>query len=179
MAASVPKVWLKQGREKSLRRRHPWVFSGAIERVEGSPAPGGTVEICAASGEFLGRAAYSPTSQIRARLWTFDADEAVDAGFLRRRLERAIESRRRLGLLDAGAACRLVFSESDGLPGLIVDRYADFLVCQFLSAGAESWRSTLVDLLTDLCAPRGIYERSEGAGRNKEGLPARRGILAG
>ncbi len=179
MAESLPKVWLKQGREKSLLRRHPWVFSGAIERVEGSPVPGGTVEVRAASGEVLGRAAYSPASQIRARLWTCDAAEAVDAAFLRARLERAIESRRHLGLLDAEAACRLVFSESDGLPGLIVDRYADFLVCQFLSAGAELWRQTLVDLLTQLCAPRGIYERSEGAGRKKEGLASRRGVLAG
>lgn len=179
MAAPCPKVWLKQGREKSLLRRHPWVFSGAIERVEGSPAPGDTVEIVSSSGGLLGRAAYSPASQIRARVWTFHADEAVDPAFLRRRLERAIESRRRLGLLDSGAACRLVFSESDGLPGLVVDRYADFLVCQFLSAGAESWRSTLVALLGELCAPRGIYERSEGSGRNKEGLASRRGVLAG
>jgi 23S rRNA (cytosine1962-C5)-methyltransferase len=179
MAASLPKVWLKQGREKSLLRRHPWVFSGAIERVEGSPAPGDSVDVLASSGEFLGRAAYSPASQIRARLWTFDAAETVDAAFLRRRLERAIESRRQLGLLDADAACRLVFSESDGLPGFIVDRYADFLVCQFLSIGAEAWASTLVELLGELCAPRGIYERSEGSGRNKEGLAPRRRILAG
>jgi len=179
MAASLPKLWLKQGREKSLLRRHPWVFSGAIERVEGSPAPGDTIDIVASSGEFLGRAAYSPASQIRARLWTFHAEEAVGAAFLRRRLERAIESRRRLGLLDADAACRLVFSESDGLPGLIVDRYADFLVCQFLSSGAETWAPTLVELLGELCAPLGIYERSEGSGRNKEGLAPRRGVLSG
>jgi 23S rRNA (cytosine1962-C5)-methyltransferase len=179
MTAFFPRVWLKQGREKSLLRRHPWVFSGAIERVEGSPAAGDTVDLLADSGDWLGRAAYSPASQIRARLWSFDPQETVDAAFLRGRLVRSIESRRRLGLLDADAACRLVFSESDGLPGLIVDRYADFLVCQFLSAGAESWRSTLVDLLTEICSPRGVYERSEGAGRTKEGLPARRGSLSG
>jgi 23S rRNA (cytosine1962-C5)-methyltransferase len=179
MATHLPKVWLKQGRERSLLRRHPWVFSGAIERVEGSPAPGATVDIVASTGEFLGRAAFSPASQIRARLWTFDPRESVDTAFLRRRLERAIESRRRLGLLDADAACRLVFSESDGLPGLIVDRYADFLVCQFLSSGAEAWAPALVELLVELCAPRGVYERSEGSGRHKEGLASRCRVLAG
>src|SRR5688572_32508849 len=108
MTASLPKVWLKQGREKSLRRRHPWVFSGAIERLDGAPEAGATVDIVASSGEFLGRAAYSAASQIRARIWTFDAGERVDAAFFRRRLVRAIESRRRLGMLDAQAACRLV-----------------------------------------------------------------------
>jgi 23S rRNA (cytosine1962-C5)-methyltransferase len=179
MASTLPKVWLKPGREKSLHRRHPWVFSGAIERVEGRPESGATVDIVATSGEFLGRAAFSPTSQIRARVWTFEADEAVDAELLRRRLERAIDSRRRLGLLDAQAACRLVFAESDGLPGVIVDRYAGHLVCQFLSVGAEAWRATVVALLEALCAPQGIYERSEGGGRHKEGLSSRRGLLAG
>ena len=179
MAASNPTVWLKPGREKSLRRRHPWVFSGAIERVDGQAQAGATVEIVASSGDFCGRGAYSPTSQIRARIWTFEESEAIDAAFFRRRLARAVESRRRLTLLEAHGACRLVFSESDGLPGLIVDRYGEYLVCQFLSAGAEAWRATIVELLGELCAPRGIYERSEGGARHKEGLPSRRGLLAG
>jgi 23S rRNA (cytosine1962-C5)-methyltransferase len=179
MPAATPKVWLKQGREKSLRRRHPWVFSGAIERLEGEAAAGATVEILGASGELLGRAAFSPSSQIRARMWSFEAGESIDAEFFRRRLVRAIESRRRLQLLGGRAACRLVFSESDGLPGLIVDRYGEYLVCQFLSAGAERWRATIVELLAELCSPRGIYERSEGGARHKEGLPSRRGLLTG
>jgi 23S rRNA (cytosine1962-C5)-methyltransferase len=174
-----PKIWLKAGREKSLRRRHPWLFSGAIDHVDGEPPVGATVDIVASSGELLGRGAYSPASQIRARVWTFDANETIDAAFLRRRLMRAIDSRRRLDLLGAEAACRLVFSESDGLPGLIVDRYGEYLACQFLSAGAEAWRETLVALLTELCAPRGIYERSEGGARHKEGLSSRRGPVAG
>lgn len=173
------KVWLKAGREKSLRRHHPWVFSGAVERVEGEPTAGATVDLVAASGELVARGAYSPASQIRVRVWSFEASEAIDAAFLRRRLARAIESRRRLSMLGAEAACRLVFSESDALPGLIVDRYGDYLVCQFLSAGAEAWRSTFVELLTELCAPRGIYERSEGGARHKEGLSSRREVLAG
>jgi len=177
--ATLPRLRLKQGREKSLRRRHPWVFSGAVEGLDGEPNSGATVEIVAAGGERLGYAAYSPASQIRARVWSFEPGEGIDAAFFRRRLARAIESRRRLELLEPGGACRLVFSESDGLPGLIVDRYADYLVCQLLSAGAESWRSTIVELLAELCSPRGIYERSEGGGRHKEGLASRRGVLAG
>jgi 23S rRNA (cytosine1962-C5)-methyltransferase len=173
------KLWLKRGREKSLLRKHPWVFSGAIERVQGEPSAGDTVEVVDVSGAFLAYAAYSPASQIRARTWSFAAAEAIDATFLRRRLERAIESRRRLGLLGADAACRLVFAESDGLPGLIVDRYADFVVCQFLSAGAERWRAEIADALVELCAPRGVYERSEASARRKEGLPSHRGVLRG
>ena len=179
MAAALPKLKLKQGREKSLRRRHPWIFSGAVDRVEGNPDAGASIDIMAAGGEFLGRGAFSPASQIRARVWTFEADESINAGFFRRRLARAIESRRRLGLLDPRGGCRLVFSESDGLPGLIVDRYGAYVVCQFLLAGAEAWRGTIVELLVELCKPEGIYERSEGGGRHKEGLPSRRGVLAG
>lgn len=179
MPASQPKIWLKPGREKSLRRRHPWVFSGAIERVEGEVAAGATVELVGSSGEFLGRGAYSPASQIRVRVWSFESGESIDAAFFRRRLARAVESRRRLELLGAQAACRLVFAESDGLPGLVVDRYGEYLVCQFMSAGVEAWRATIVELLAEILAPRGIFERSEGGARHKEGLPSRRGALAG
>ena len=182
MSTAVPthsKVWLKRGREKSLLRKHPWVFSGAIDRVEGEPKPGDTVEIVDSGGAFLALAAYSPASQIRARVWSFEPEEGVDAAFLRRRLERAIDSRRQLGLLGADAACRLVFAESDGLPGLVVDRYADFVVCQFLSAGAEHWRAEIAGSLVELCGPRGIYERSEASARRKEGLPSQRGVLRG
>jgi len=177
--AAPVKVWLKSGREKSLLRKHPWVFSGAIERVEGAPGPGETVEIVNAAGAFLASAAYSPESQIRARVWTFATGEAVDAEFLRGRLVRAIDSRRKLGLLEPGTACRLVFAESDGLPGLIADRYPDYVVCQFLSAGAERWREEIAEILAELLAPRGIYERSESSARRKEGLPSRRGVLRG
>jgi 23S rRNA (cytosine1962-C5)-methyltransferase len=179
VAVPTSTAWLKPGREKSLRRRHPWVFSGAVDRVDGEAASGATVELVSSSGERLGRGAYSPASQIRVRVWTFEPSERIDAAFFRRRLERAIDSRRRLDLLDARAACRLVFSESDGLPGLVVDRYGEYLVCQFLSAGADAWRATIVEQLAQLCTPRGIYERSEGGARHKEGLPSRREVLAG
>ena len=176
---NLPRVVLKPGREKSLHRRHPWVFSGAIERVEGEPAPGDTVDVVGAGGELLARAAYSPASQIRARVWTFDPRDTVDAGFLRRRIARAVEARRKLGLLDPQGACRLVFGEADGLPGLVVDRYGTHLVCQLLSAGVERWREAIVDALVAVMAPEGVFERSEGAARRKEGLGSRRGVLAG
>jgi len=175
----LPSVYLKRGREKSLLRRHPWIFSGAVERIEGSPASGDTVDVLKYSGEFLARAAYSPASQIRMRVWTFDESEAIDAAFLRGRLERAIESRRQLGMLAPGAACRLVFAESDGLPGLIVDRYADFVVCQFLAAGVDAWRSVLADALFELSGATGVYERSESGLRRKEGLKSQHGLLVG
>jgi 23S rRNA (cytosine1962-C5)-methyltransferase len=179
MTASFPRVWLKPGRDKSLRRHHPWVFSGAVDRVDGAPARGATVELVGAEGEFLAWAAFSPSSQIRARCWAFESDASIDAAWFRVRLARAIESRRRLGMLDEDGACRLVFAESDGLPGLVVDRYGRYLVCQFLAAGVDAWRTVVVEQLVELCAPLGIYERSEGAGRHKEGLGSARGVLAG
>ncbi len=179
MPVSAAKVWLKPGREKSLRRRHPWIFSGAIQRVDGVPASGSTIEIVSSAGEFQALAAFSPQSQIRARVWTFDREERIDAAWFSARLARAIESRRKLGMLDSSGACRLVFAESDGLPGLIVDRYGEYLVCQFLSAGADAWRSTVVEALLTLCSPRGIFERSEGGARHKEGLSSERRLLTG
>lgn len=170
---------LKPGREKSLRRRHPWIFSGAVQRVEGEPEAGATIDVVDAQRRFLARAAYSPASQIRLRVWSFDVDEAIDTDFFRRRLARAIDSRRRLGVLGGRRACRVVFAESDGVPGLIVDHYAGELVCQFLSAGTERWRDTIVALLVELLSPRAIYERSEASARKKEGLSSRRGVLFG
>ena len=176
---TAPVAFLKPGREKAVRRRHPWIFSGAVERLQGEPVAGATVDVLDSSGHFVARGAYSPASQIRLRVWTLDSRENVDAEFFRRRLARAVELRRRLGLLGEGRACRLVFAESDGLPGLIVDRYASELVCQFLSAGAEYWRDTIVGLLLELCAPASIYERSEASARKKEGLASRHGALHG
>jgi 23S rRNA (cytosine1962-C5)-methyltransferase len=154
------------------------VFGGAVARVSGSPDSGDTVDIVAADGTWLARAAYSPRSQIAARVWTFDPDEAVDDAFFARRISAAMHRRR--GLVPAGDnAYRLIFSESDGLPGVIVDRYADYLVCQFLSAGAERWRETVVQQLGELISGTGIFERSDVAVRRKEGLPSRVGPLMG
>lgn len=174
-----PEVILKPGRERSLRRRHPWIFSGAIERVSGQPGTGSTVRLVSNSREFLAYAAYSPSSQIRLRAWSFDENEVINGAFMRERIARSIELRRQLGLLNADGACRLIFSESDGLPGLIADRYGEYVICQFLSAGAEFWRDAIVAALQELLSPRAIWERSDASIRRKEGLDSRRGLLCG
>ncbi len=170
---------LKPGREKSLKRRHPWIFSGAIGRVDGTPDGGETVEVRSATGETLALAAYSPQSQIRARVWSFARETKVDAGFFRARLAAAIALRRHAELARHTNAMRLVHAESDGLPGLIVDRYADVLVVQFLSAGAERWRDALLDALVELTGCEAVYERSDADVRTLEGLPPRTGFVRG
>lgn len=172
-------IHLNRDRASSLLRRHPWVFSGAIARVTGQPVSGETVRIVDAAGAPLAVAAYSPSSQIRARVWSFDADETVDAQFLARRLEAAVARRRALLMDPLRTGCRLVYGESDDLPGLIVDRYGDFLVCQFLFAGVERWKDDIVAILRQLVPCVGIYERSEAAVRAREGLPATQGVLWG
>ncbi|MBN2124925.1 MAG: class I SAM-dependent methyltransferase [Deltaproteobacteria bacterium] len=170
---------LKPGKERSLLRRHPWVFSGALSRVEGRPSPGETVDILSSRGEWLARGAFSPRSQIRVRIWTFDASEEVSSFFFRSRIEDAIQSRPPSILSSPHTACRLVNAESDRLPGLIVDRYGDILVCQFLSVGAERWKDEIVSHLRDLLPVQGIYERSDLDVRMKEGLQPRSGLLSG
>jgi 23S rRNA (cytosine1962-C5)-methyltransferase len=172
-------ISLKKGREKSLRRRHPWIFSGAIERVAGAPAAGETVEVRDSSGKALARAAYSPQSQIRARVWTFDATQEVDAAFLRGRVMRALALREALPAARHANALRLVHGESDGLPGLVVDRYADVLVVQFLAAGVERWREPILDALVELSGCSAVYERSDAETRKLEGLETRVGFARG
>lgn len=172
-------VIIKPKREKALLRKHPWVFSGALAKKRGSPAAGDTVDIVSATGVWLGRGAYSPKSQIAVRLWTFNADESVDAAFFRRRLERAIASRRELKTRFHLSACRLVNAESDGLPGLIIDQYDRFLVCQFLTVGVNTWKDVIVEQLQDLVDPEGVFERSDSPVLDKEGLPRTVGRLAG
>jgi 23S rRNA (cytosine1962-C5)-methyltransferase len=166
---------LKAGREKSLLRRHPWVFSGAVERIEGKPQAGETVAVSARDGRFLAWAAYSPASQIAARVWTFDADQAVDAAFIRGRIEAAARARTGAG---AGGA-RLVHGESDGLPGLIVDRYRDVAVVQFNSAGAAHWRDLIADALPAAAGVSAVYERSDADVVKLEGMAPRTGWLRG
>ncbi len=169
---------LSPGREKSLLHRHPWVFSGAIASIKGDTTPGATVDIKADDGRFLGRGAASPVSQIRARIWTFDPAEAIDENFFERRLRAALARRAPLFTAD-NTAVRLVHAESDGLPGLIVDRYNDTLVVQILSAGAELWRETLFDLLLRMTGCERVFERSDVEVRALEGLPARSGPVRG
>jgi 23S rRNA (cytosine1962-C5)-methyltransferase len=178
MPPPIPTLWLQRGRERSLKRRHPWVFSGAVARVDGDPGPGETVAVRSADGELLARAAFSPHSQIRARAWTF-ADEPVDENLIERRLASAIAARGGSAAGGPEGACRLVYAESDGLPGVIVDRYADTLVVQLLTAGAERWRATIAGLLTKLTGLERVWERSDAEVRGLEGLDPRMGPLAG
>ena len=173
------RIVLKPGRDKSLKRRHPWLFSGAIARVEGAPQSGDTVEVVSGSGQPLALAAYSPQSQIRARVWSFDTSRRVDAEFLRARLALALALRGALAAARHSNALRLVHAESDGLPGLVVDRYDDVLVAQFLSAGAERWREAILDALAELTGCEAVYERSDAEVRALEGLEPRSGFVRG
>jgi 23S rRNA (cytosine1962-C5)-methyltransferase len=171
---------LKPGKEKSLERRHPWVFSGAIAQVSGGePQDGETVRIQSADGRFLAWAAYSQKSQIRARVWSWREQTEIGPEFLRARLAEALDLRRMLFPEQPDGGIRLVHAESDGLPGLIVDRYADMLVMQCLSSGPERWREALADLLVELTGLQRIYERSDAEVRKLEGLEERVGPLSG
>ncbi|HEY0210009.1 23S rRNA (cytosine(1962)-C(5))-methyltransferase RlmI [Acerihabitans sp.] len=173
------RLFLAKGREKSLLRRHPWIFSGAVHRLEGKPQSGETIDICDDKGKWLARAAYSPSSQIRARVWTFVADEEIDVEFFVRRLNVAQGFRDVLAARDGLDAYRLIAGESDGLPGVTIDRYGRFFVLQLLSAGAEYHRPTLT-LALQRCYPDGaIYDRSDVAVRKKEGLELASGVIVG
>ncbi len=163
-------LFLKSGREKPVIQHHPWVFSGAVERVQGGVEPGGVVQVVDHNGRFLARAYFNPHSQIQARLLTWKEDEPIDETFWHTRLERAIAGRKRLALEPHTTAYRLVNAEADGLPGLIVDKYGDFLVVQCLTLGIDQRKEMLFDLLMTLVAPAGIIERSDVNVREKEGL---------
>ncbi len=177
MQSAMATLTVKSGRDKSLRRRHPWVFSGAVHKVTGSPGPGDTVRVVAAAGAFLAWAAYSPVSQIIARVWSFDEADGIDASFIAARVHAA--AARRAHLVARTDACRLIFSESDGLPGVIADRYGPIVVLELTTAGADHWRSTVADALLDLPGVEGVYERSDVEIRKREGLDARVGTLGG
>lgn len=168
---------LKPGREKSLKRKHPWIFSGGIARIEGDPQAGEAVAVCAADGTALAVAAYSPQSQIRARVWDWCVHD-IDAAFIAQRITRAAASRATLpaGVTDG---LRLVHGESDGLPGIVADRYDDTVVVQLLSTGAERWRDAVADALAGLSGVVRVIERSDADVRMLEGLQARSGLLRG
>ncbi len=177
-------VTLKPSKEKSLLRRHPWIYANAIDRVEGKPASGATVVVRAHDGRFLARAAYSPHSQIRLRVWSLDESEPIDHAFFKRRVQRAFAHRQAF-VRDTGAV-RLIFGEADGLPGLIVDYYVEDsgaargqLVCQFMAAGVEAWKEPIVAALVGATGCPNVYERSDVSIREKEGLEQTTGVLAG
>jgi 23S rRNA (cytosine1962-C5)-methyltransferase len=178
VVAAGAAVHLKAGRERSLVQRHPWVFSGAIDRVDGDPAPGATVDVVDAAGAFLARAAYSPQSQIRARAWSFDPTQPIDPPFFATAIARACAARRTL-LDAANTGCRLIHGESDRLPGVIADRYGDTIVIQLLSAGADAWRDAIADALVASTGAVCVYERSDADVRTLEGLAPRVGVLRG
>ena len=178
-AMGRPALILKADRDKSLLRRHPWIFSGAVECIDGAPASGDTVAVRDASGKFLAWAAYNAESQITARVWSWRETDVIDKEFFRNHIALALKARRALGLGRDCNGMRLIHGESDGLPGLIVDKYGDVLVMQLGSAGPEHWRDTLADILQELCSPVCIYERSDSDGRELEGLPVRSGVLRG
>jgi 23S rRNA (cytosine1962-C5)-methyltransferase len=172
------KLILKPGREKSLKRRHPWVFSGAVAKVQGKPAAGETVEVRSGAGAFLAVAAYSPESQIVARVWDWSERE-IDRAFFNERIARAIAQRR--AFLDGAAtdACRVLHAESDGLPGVVADRYGDTLVLQLTSAGAERWREAIADALLEATGAARVWERSDAEVRALEGLAPATGPVRG
>ena len=168
-------IRLREGRERSLLRRHPWIFDSAV--AKGGADAGETVRVEGHDGRFLAWAAFSPASKIRARAWSFEEGQRIDAAFLRGRLAQAIALRERLKVPSDGV--RLVHGESDGLPGLVVDRYGDTVVAQFLAAGTERWKKNIVDALLDVTGAQRLYERSDANSRGLEGLPEVTGWLRG
>lgn len=172
-----PSIVLRDGREKSVLRRHPWIMSGSVDRVLGDPAPGDTVLVLDSRQRPLGWAGYSPSSSIRARVWSFDENDVIDDDFVASRIQASIERRR--GLVDDGDAVRLVFGEADGLPGLVVDRYGEVVVFQIATAGMEPWHRVVTETLVSLHGVTCVYERSDVDSRSREGLAGRDGATAG
>lgn len=171
------KAYLKPGKEKPFHGRHPWVFSGAIDSIEDNYETGDLVRVQSEKNQYLGTGYLNARSQIAIRMLTFE-DEPIDQKFFEKRIERALQIRRD-HLPEKTNACRLVNAEGDFLPGLIVDRYADYLVVQFQTAGIEVWKEALLDLLEKKCKPAGIYEKGDIEVRELEGLPKRAGKLRG
>ena len=174
---TAKRLILKKGREKPLKHKHPWIFSGAVERVEGDPAPGETVEIRSFGGEFLAQGAYSPESQIQARVWNWQQDQDVSVDFFRSKIKQAIQYREQIKY--DYPMKRLIHAESDGLPGLVVDQYGEVLVLQLLSVGSDLWRDDLIQILAEETGAKSIYERSDVVVRKLEGLEPRTGLLFG
>lgn len=170
---------LAKGREKSLLRRHPWVFSGAVARMEGKAQLGETIDICDSQGKWLAKGAWSPESQIRARVWSWQADESIDIDFFVKRLQAAQQLRDWLAERDNLDSYRLIAGESDGLPGVTIDRFGTFLVMQLLSAGAEYQRAAIITALQKCYPDCAIYDRSDVSVRKKEGLELVQGPVTG
>ena len=172
-------VILKKSADAFIKRKHPWIFSGAIDNVDGNPSNGETVQIFTSNKTLVGFGSFSPSSQIRVRVWSFNPEDKIDSDFFRKKAIAASELRNQLINNSTTNAYRIINAESDGLPGLIVDRYSDFIVCQFLSAGVETYKEKIVEILNDIFKPTGIFERSDVEVRLKEGLQPVKGLLTG
>lgn len=170
---------MKPGRDKAIRNRHPWVFSGAVARITGEAADGQVVDVHDAKGSFLARGYLNRRSQILVRCLTWAEDEAIDRAFWRRRLQQAIALRESLLVPTTTNAHRVVHAESDLLPGLVVDKYGPYLILQALTLGIEKAKSEIIGILAELLHPEGIYERSDVDVREKEGLAPQAGLLWG
>ena len=174
-------ITLKAGRDKSAIRRHPWIFSGAIDTVSGDPEFGESVEVYAYNGDFLGIAAYSPTSQIRARFWSFFEKTKIDELFFEERLETAIQLRESRGFSISNplSAFRLIYAENDGIPGCIIDKYGEYYSVEILAAGPEKHREIIYKVLAKKTGCKGIFERCDSDVRKKEGMEKRTGVVYG
>lgn len=172
-------VILKKSADKFIKRRHPWIFSGAIEKIGGNPSNGDTVQIFTSNKTLIGFGSFSPSSQIRVRVWSFNPEEKIDSDFFRKNIVEAKSLREKILDTTKTNAYRIINAENDGLPGLIVDHYGEYLVCQFLSSGTEFYKKILVGELYDIIKPKGIYERSDVDVREKEGLKPAKGLLRG
>ncbi|MCP5268001.1 MAG: class I SAM-dependent methyltransferase [Zoogloeaceae bacterium] len=175
----MTQLLLKPGKERSLFRRHPWIFEGAVERLDGRARLGDTVDVVDASGRRLARAAWSPQSKIRARVWSFNPDETIDDAFFKRRVSAAVGRRLAMPQLAGQEGMRLLHGESDGLPGVIADRYGDTICLQLTAAGADKWRKAIVGALVAATGVARIYERSDSDVRKLEGLEPVTGWLHG
>ena len=175
----MPVIKLKKGRDKSLIRKHPWIFSGAIESVKDVKSNGETVEVISADGKHLGFGSFSNHSQITIRMLSFNPEENPDVSFIRKKIDESLKFRSLCLDQNSTNAFRLINAESDGLPGVIVDKYAEYLVCQFLSAGADFWKNSIIEYLNEIIKPTGIFERSDADVREKEGLKKLKGLLTG
>jgi 23S rRNA (cytosine1962-C5)-methyltransferase len=177
----VKQVHLKPKRALPFYARHPWVFNGAIDRADGPPAPGSEVELVTSTGDFVARGLYNPASKINVRLYSWDAEERLDEAFFRKRLEAAIRLRHDWLKLNHGpdAAYRVVFSEADGLSGMVADRYGDYVTVQFTALGLAQRRDMLGRLLQELLGVKGVYVRTEKGVGQLEGLEIHDGLLCG
>lgn len=171
-------IILKHGRDKNVRAHHPWVFSGAVDKVKGKLRAGDTVEVRTASGDSLGVGAWSPESQIQVRMWSFTA-ENIDRDFFRSRVQQALAYRQQLGITERNSGYRLINAESDGLPGVVVDVFGEWLIMQALTTGADFWKHVIAEVLLEVIPAKGVYERSDVDVRKKEGMATVVGVLQG